>query len=64
MSFIQYYTILRMLTALKYLLNDKMSVQQVAARVGYSSLPTFSNTFYKIVGVRPSEYVKNKESII
>lgn len=64
MSFIQYYTILRMLTALKYLLNEKMSVQQVAARVGYSSLPTFSNTFYKIVGVRPSEYVKNKESII
>ncbi|MCL7987920.1 AraC family transcriptional regulator [Sphingobacterium sp. lm-10] len=64
MSFIQYYTILRMLTALKYLLNEKMSVQQVAARVGYSSLPTFSNTFFKIVGVRPSEYVKNRESII
>ncbi len=64
MSFIQYYTILRMLAALKFLLDEKMSVQQVASKVGYSSLPTFSNTFFKIVGVRPSEYVKTKQSII
>lgn len=60
MSFIQYYTILRMLTALKLLLDEKLSVNEVAMRVGYSSLPTFSNTFNKIIGVRPSEYVKNK----
>ncbi|KGE13635.1 AraC family transcriptional regulator [Sphingobacterium deserti] len=60
MSFIQYYTILRMLTALKLLLDDKLSVNEVAMRVGYSSLPTFSNTFNKIIGVRPSEYVKNR----
>lgn len=60
MSFIQYYTILRMLTALKLLLDEKLSVNEVATRVGYSSLPTFSNTFNKIIGVRPSEYIKNK----
>lgn len=58
MSFIQYYTILRMLTALKLLLDEQLSVNEVAMRVGYSSLPTFSNTFNKIIGVRPSEYVK------
>jgi AraC-type DNA-binding domain-containing proteins len=60
MSFIQYFTILRMLKGLKLLLDDKLSINEVATRVGYSSLPTFSNTFTKIVGVRPSEYVKHR----
>lgn len=62
MSFIQYYTIMRMLKALKLLLEDKLSINEVASRVGYNSLPTFSNTFTKVVGVRPSEYVKFNES--
>lgn len=64
MSFIQYYTILRMLTALKLLLDEKLSVHEVAQRVGYSSLPTFSNTFNKIIGVRPSDYVKNQKTLL
>lgn len=64
MSFIQYYTILRMLTALKLLLDEKVSVNEAAMRVGYSSLPTFSNTFNKIIGVRPSEYIKNKNLLL
>ncbi|WP_229736655.1 helix-turn-helix domain-containing protein [Bizionia arctica] len=29
--------------------------------VGYNSLPTFSNTFMKIMGRRPSEYRKTNE---
>lgn len=61
MSFIQYYTILRMLTALKLLLDDHLSVNEVAMRVGYSSLPTFSNTFNKVIGVRPSEYLRHQK---
>lgn len=64
MSFIQYSTILKMLIALKLLLDHKLSIQEVASKVGYSSLPTFSNTFQKIIGVRPSEYIKSKESLI
>lgn len=60
MSFIQYFTVLRMLKALQLLLEKGMSVNEVALGVGYNSLPTFSNTFQKIVGVRPSEYVKLK----
>lgn len=64
MSYIQYFTILRMLTSLKLLLDDKLSVNEVALRVGYSSLPTFSNTFNKVVGVRPSEYVKNRNLLL
>lgn len=64
MSFIQYYTILRMLTALKLLLDEKLSVNDVALKVGYNSMPTFSNTFFKIIGVRPSEYVKNQKTLL
>lgn len=60
MSFIQYFTVLRMLKALQLLLEKGMSVNEVALNVGYNSLPTFSNTFQKIVGMRPSEYVKLK----
>ncbi|WP_316818790.1 helix-turn-helix transcriptional regulator [Pedobacter nyackensis] len=60
MSFIQYYTLQRMMRALKLLLEDKLSVKEVAARVGYNSIPTFSTTFYKILGIRPSDYVKKK----
>lgn len=64
MSFIQYYTILRMLTALKLLLDQKLTVNEVALKVGYSSLPTFSNTFNKIIGIRPSDYVKTKNTLL
>lgn len=56
MTFIQYFTILRMLKAIEFLLNEKIPVNEIASRVGYSSTSTFSNTFFKIIGKRPSEY--------
>jgi len=58
MSFIQYVTALRMLRSLQLLLEKSLTVNEVALKVGYSSLPTFSNTFHKMIGVRPSEYIK------
>src|SRR5690606_4656476 len=64
MSFIQYYTILRMLTALKLLLDEQLNIHEVALLVGYSSLPTFSNTFQKIIGIRPSDYVKKQNTLL
>lgn len=60
MSFIQYLTIQRMMRAVQFLLEDKLSVKEVATLVGYNSIPTFSTTFYKTLGIRPSEYVKVK----
>lgn len=63
MSFIQYLTLLRMIRAIQYLLEDKVPVKEVASLVGYNSIPTFSNTFYKVLGIRPSEYVKVKDVI-
>ena len=61
MSFIQYYTIRRILKAIELLLERKLSVKEVAQEVGYNSVPTFSDTFFKILGQRPSDYLNGKE---
>lgn len=61
MSFIQYYTIRRILKAIELLLERKLSVKEIAAEVGYTSVPTFSNTFYKILQQRPTDYLNRDE---
>ncbi|KOS05217.1 AraC family transcriptional regulator [Flavobacterium akiainvivens] len=61
MSFIKYFTICRMLRAIELLLQKEMPIGEIAAAVGYSSVPTFSNTFYKILGMRPTEYSAGKD---
>jgi len=61
MSFIQYYTIRRILKAIELLLERKLSVKEIAEEVGYNSVPTFSNTFYKILRQRPSDYLNRDE---
>lgn len=58
MSFLQFFKIQRLLRALELLLDGKYAISEIAMMVGYSSLPTFSNTFNSILGVRPTEYVK------
>lgn len=60
MSFMQYYTIRRILKSIELLLEKKLSVKEVAEEIGYSSVPTFSNTFFKILGQRPSDYLKGE----
>ena len=61
MSFIKYYTQLRIFKSLEYLMNSDYNISEIGSMVGYSSLPTFSNTFNKIMGKRPSEYRKSNE---
>lgn len=61
MSFVQYLTIQRLMRAIALLLENKVSVKEVASLVGYNSVPTFSNTFSKILGIRPSDYVKRTQ---
>lgn len=61
MSFIQYFTIRRILKAIELLLEKKLSVNEVAQAVGYNSVPTFSNTFFKTLGQRPSDYLNGVE---
>ncbi len=57
MSFIKYFTIQKMLRAIELLLENKYTITEIAYAVGYSSAPTFSNTFYKLLGQRPSDYI-------
>lgn len=57
MSFIQYYTIRRVLKAIELLVDKRFSVKEVSTMVGYNSVPSFSNTFFKILGQRPSDYL-------
>ncbi|WP_238140935.1 helix-turn-helix domain-containing protein [Psychroflexus sp. S27] len=61
MSFIKYYTRLRIFKSLELLMNPNYNISEIANRVGYNSLPTFSNTFHEIMGKRPSEYRKSKQ---
>lgn len=61
MSFIKYYTQLRIFKSLEYLMDSDHTISQIAHMVGYNSLPTFSNTFAKIMGKRPSDYRKSNE---
>lgn len=56
MSFIEYLTILRMLKALELLIETNKSVAEISLIVGYNSVPTFSNIFQKMIGVRPVSY--------
>lgn len=56
MSYIKYLRTLRMIYALELLCTTKLSVNEIAFRVGYDSFPTFSNTFFQLVGIRPKLY--------
>lgn len=60
MSFIQYFTILKLLKALEFLIDSKYSIKEICLMLGYNSVPTFSNTFYKMLGMRPVDYKKMK----
>lgn len=53
LSFSSYLKTTRMLKAIELLGSTKQTVSEVAWAVGYSSLPTFSNTFKSITGTPP-----------
>lgn len=61
MTFIEYLTILRILKALELLLETRKSISEICFSVGYNSVPTFSNVFHKLIGMRPVDYRKEKK---
>jgi transcriptional regulator GlxA family with amidase domain len=63
MSFIQYYKMKRILKAVELLMEKNKSVKEVAEEVGYNSVPTFSNTFFQVIGQRPTDYL-NGENVL
>lgn len=61
MTFTDYLTIKRILKFIELTLEENYSIQNASAAVGYKSAPTFSNTFYKFMGQRPSDYLNGKK---
>lgn len=55
-SFLQYLKTLRMVKAIEMLLKTTRPVGEIAIRVGYDSIGSFSNAFYALTQSRPSDF--------
>lgn len=58
MSYIRFLRSLRITKALELISEKKFNMLEIALRVGYSSLSTFSTIFLKITGMRPTTYAQ------
>jgi len=57
-SFLQYLKMSRMVRAVEMLLQSDKSITEIAYDTGYTSISAFSNTFYQLLHVRPSDFVR------
>lgn len=57
MSYVRFLRAIRMAKALELMAYDKYSILEIALMVGYHELSSFSNIFYRVTGIRPSEYM-------
>ncbi|TDO22864.1 helix-turn-helix domain-containing protein [Pedobacter duraquae] len=55
-SFLQYLKQLRMVKAVELMLRKDLTLSQIAYATGYNSISAFSNTFYQLTQVRPSQF--------
>ena len=63
MNYVRFLRSLRITKSLELIAENKYNMYEIAMLVGYNSLSTFSNIFYKILNMRPTEYqqkIKNK----
>ena len=60
LSFNDYVNSLRVAHACRYLKSDELSVTEICAQVGFSTLRTFNRAFQKQMGCSPSEYRKKQ----
>lgn len=63
-SFFQYLKLARMIKAMEKLLETDLTISEIAYEVGYNSISSFSNTFYKMVNKRPSEFKALKQATL
>jgi len=61
-SFFQYLKLARMIKAMEKLLETDLTISEIAYEVGYNSISSFSNTFFKMIGKRPSEFKELKQA--
>lgn len=59
MSFSSFLKIARIIKALEWLNEPGANVSETAYKVGYDSVPSFSNSFFEIVGSRPQSFLQN-----
>ena len=57
-SYVRFLRSLRITKALELISENQYNMYEVAMMVGYNSLSSFSNIFYKIAGIRPTEYAQ------
>ncbi len=62
MSFTQYLRTYRVMKAIRRMAASDESLSNIAYEVGYDSLTAFSNTFYKITGMRPSQFFRQADT--
>lgn len=60
MNFTEYLNEMRIDKAKQFLTNSNIKVQDIASKVGYTSINSFFRMFKKLTGVTPGEYRKNK----
>ena len=60
LSFTDYVNSLRVAHACRHLKSDELSVTEICAQVGFSTLRTFNRAFQKQMGCSPSEYRKKQ----
>lgn len=58
-NFVDYLTMIRMEKAKELLNQNKLKIQDIAAKVGYPNAKHFCMVFKKIVGVSPTQYREN-----
>lgn len=58
MSYVRFLRSLRITKALELIAQQHYNMYEVAMLVGYGSLSAFSTIFYKIIGIRPTEYAQ------
>jgi transcriptional regulator GlxA family with amidase domain len=59
MSYVRFLRSLRITKAFELIASKKHNMYEIAMMIGYGSLTTFSNIFYKIAGLRPTDYAKS-----
>lgn len=58
MSYVRFLRSLRITKAFQLIAEQQHSIYEIALAVGYSSLSAFSNVFYLVAGIRPTDYQK------
>ncbi|HEY4539806.1 MAG TPA: AraC family transcriptional regulator [Faecalibacter sp.] len=56
MNYIRFLRSLRITKSLELIAENKYNMYEIAMLVGYNSLSTFSNIFFKVLNMRPTEY--------